>query len=192
MVLTRQDTCRFLWIVLSPVRFLQFLTTLDSSAAQTFCSFPYIPSTYKESLEIRKLNQIWQTVPNKRISQQTSSNSSSRKQNKKSLHGSIPQKTINSAMSSILSRYSEYAENSYFLSLAMTRDIYNSIKENNVINLKETDENTPLTRADSTSSVSTCCSGTNSTKASHYRLSENVTFAEITNRLNNCCVSNNY
>ena len=103
---------------------------------------------------------------------------------------------VMNAMTSMITRYAEIKENSYYLPLALSKDIYNSMKAANVppmpaphLNLSvvdnKRDENS---RPECKSTDSTCCSGKS---GNHYRLSEGVTFAEITNKLN-CYVGENF
>jgi hypothetical protein len=194
--LEEEATSPCLWTTPFQVR-LAFVTIgIDSTSGSLFCSFPYVATTLKESQEIKKLNQIWQSIPNKRMSDKGAIAKDAKACKKYCFFDREQTKNITNSMNTLIARYDEYKNNSYYLSLALSKDIYNSMKASNTppmpnarldLSLTESKEN-ENTRPESKSSDST---GTSSKSTPHYRLSEGVTFAEITNKLN-CVVGKNF
>ena len=88
-----------------------------------------------------------------------------------------------------LARYVDYQDNLYFLSLAVSRDVYNAIKCTPAAPIMKAESGRLKLQGNEENFVGECKSGA-STGTSigetgpYYRLSENVTFAEITNKLN--------
>lgn len=159
---------------------------LGSITPQSTC-FLRAPITLEESQAMVKLSQIWNSVPNCKIS------SSERSNKKTMLLNSVTLQQIQNSMSSICSRYSENMNNPYYIALAISRDIYDSIKNRDAkqsanvsLNLKSIastpDENSCLSK-DSTGSSNSNKKKENN-KENKYHLSQNVTFSEITNQVN--------
>lgn len=150
------------------------------------CGFPYVPTNMKESMEMRKLSQIWQSIPNTRISAVLQAAAKFRPKTF-ALAGAVQGETLRSATNAVLARYAEYRDNSYFLSLALSRDIYDAVRTQPAgaprLPIGLCSDLTKTAESDEATACSGCSTGT-STGRAHYRLSENVTFAEITNRLN--------
>ncbi len=162
----------------------------DLSDATTF--YPPTPTTLAESLAMQKLSQIWQTLPNARtIGGTDRATTPSRRQLASMLHSYIDQ-----SIALLVYRYTQYRTNPYYMSLAISKDIYESLKTSNTaipvtprldLSALRQDENS-RSGGLSRSSTSTCDSnsGCHSVKVTSCRLAEGATFAEITNKLNGC------
>ncbi len=120
---------------------------------------------------MRKLAQIWQNVPNRRIGPARQAR----------ICTSVSGESISSAMGAVLGRYAEYQDNGYFMSLVVSRDIYKAVMGKTTENISPAIN---LKCALDTNEGTTCSGNSTATSSGRYRLAENVTFAEITNRLN--------
>ena len=105
---------------------------LESPNSKSVCSFPYVATTFKESQEIRKLNLIWQSIPNGKVGRVSSN--AKKNDSKISLSNSVNMDGITTGLKKLLDKYVEYAENSHFLAIAVSKDIHSSIRQSTALN----------------------------------------------------------
>ncbi len=146
------------------------------------CSFPYVATTFKESQEIRKLNLIWQSIPNckvGRVAPGTTKPQSSKTEPTFSLSSAVSTDMIASSLNKLMSKYNEFTENAYFMAVAVSKDIQTSVYQHNAPTMLAL-KNSILERENS-GSLSNCSTGTGRSRVRAF--GENTTFAEITNKI---------
>lgn len=133
-------------------------------------------SPYKKSEAMQKLSSIWNKIPNGRMPCQLPI--------KATLSDPATLKKMKNIMTCICTKYSEHVNNEHALALTVCRDIYNSIKaQDNKHDLNLINASSEVITPQTCSSDSNGQSKTKDEKI--YRLSQDISFADITSQLNN-------